>query len=224
MYTLAIAGSRGRLSIVGVETITRTGDLYPHRVVTLHKRLAAQATPAEQHRAVVALAAKVRDDLNNGSEPRIIVMTGGAGTSLHALLREDHKAGRSREWPMPITTINGSGSNYIAPADLAAALYTEWENGRISFAPGLDKLRTQVAAFVPAETKAGNFGFGNPDMSDYDDAVVALMFALPVRGYGVRRYVDPFGNLWPSRELAEIRLGVLASTTGPEHVGDRWAR
>ncbi len=226
MQTLAIAGSRGRLSLVTVETMLHRDKPRPTRTVTYHGRLPVQSTPTEQHAAVVRVAESLKQR-NSGEEPRIVVSYGGLGTTLYQLLREDKRRGYSTlpdehghpvrypriEFPYPITSMGKAGESvarYYKPSVLAANLYSEWTNGRISFAPGLDKLRKQMGAFVPVESKAGNVAFGNEDMSDYDDAVVALMFACAVRGIGVMRFEDSQGNVWPSQAIAQARLGVAA--------------
>jgi hypothetical protein len=98
----------------------------------------------------------------------------------------------------------------VTPNRLAADLWTAWTTGRLEFSEGLDRLRSQMAAFVPVETKTGSVAFGNEDMSDYDDLTVALMLASLASGrraYGDLRYEDSHGDVWLSKGMAIARLG-----------------
>lgn len=221
MFTIAIAGARDRLTITAVETFERV-DPGPLRVVTLLVRLPERATPDRQHATVSDVARTVREQ-NAGADPRIVVSYGGAGTTLTQLLREDYRRGRREHWPYPITTVGAAAdgiARYVSPSDLAAQLYVEWSSHRIAFAPdapGIDKLRAQVAAFAPVETRAGSLRFGGDDdgLAEYEDAVVSLMHAVAVRrGFGVARFMDASGRIWPSRIVARGHIGSAASA-GP---------
>lgn len=212
MHTLALAGSRDRLALTIVETFEVRDRPDGFRTVTLSGRLPADVGPREAYAAVVQLADAVKEQ-NNGSEPRVIIQYSGIGPAVYGLLKEDYRQQRRRERPMAITTYAAANDNvahHVTPARLASQLFTAWENDRINFADGLDKLRAQMAAFVPVASKAGNLGFGNEDMSDYDDTVVSLMFATAVKGYGVPKFVDAQGRVWPSRAIAWARLGTAA--------------
>ena len=209
MHTLALAGSRDRLALTIVEAFEVRDRPDGIRTVTLSGRLPADVGPREAYAAIVRLSDAVKEQ-NNGSEPRVIVQYSGIGPAVHGLLKEDYRQRRRAERPMAITTYaaaNDGVAHHATPARLASMLFTAWENDRINFAPELDRLRAQMAAFVPVASKAGNLGFGNEDMSDYDDTVVSLMFATAVKGYGVPRFIDAQGQVWPSRAIAWARLG-----------------
>lgn len=208
MFTLAVAGSRGRLAIVGVETVDQLGQPRPLLAVRLAEPLAhVGASPAEQAAAVTVAEAKVIGE-NAGREPRLVVAYGGLGTTLYEFLREDYKRGRRHERPSAVThnvSSNDGRAYQVSLNALAARLALQWRERRLTFAPGLDRLRSQVASFAPAETKAGNLTLDEADA--YDGSIVALMYALSLKGLGTRRFQDASGKVWPSRAIAKAHLG-----------------
>jgi hypothetical protein len=139
------------------------------------------------------------------------------GSALYEMLYEDGRTGRVRPLmprkPLGISSYVTSLDprvEKVAPNRLAGALYTAFKSGRVEFADGLSKLRAQMGAFVPVETKSGSLAFGNEDMSDYDHSVVALMLAVIAagnRGYGEYRYEDSSGDVWLSKAMAVARRG-----------------
>jgi hypothetical protein len=240
-YTIAVAGSRGRTAAVAVETVEQHGSpAYIKRVVESWRVDPTRAMPREIATDVLRLVAYFRslppaDGGTEGRDARVVVngaVQGGAVLSemreakRNGLRTEDGKLLRYSNFPTGVTTVManvGDGLQAAPPSRLASTLYTEYQAGRLEFAPGLEKLRAQMAAFVPVETKAGSIAFGNEDMSDYDDLTVALMHAVlfgsrAVYTYGVPRFRDGAGFVWPSRAMADVRGGsaIAAGGTAPE--------
>lgn len=213
-YAIAVARSRERAAVTVVETIARSEER-DLRVVTLAERLPAESSPAEQYEAVVALSDAAREQ-NFGHEPRIVVLQDAVGTSLVELLREDFRERRRDRRPTALTVVGASADGraaYVGPNYLMAMLYREWRAGRIVVAPdlpGLDRMRAQMGSFAPRESRAGRLSWGDESVAEYDDMVVSLACASFVRGYGVTRFVDQRGNVWPSRLIAQAKVGALA--------------
>ncbi len=212
MHTLAIAGSRERLTLTAVEHIKKQGDPWRmRRVVTFSGRMPEGATPDEQHTAVLAMSEQIKE-VNGGSEPLVVVAYGGAGSALFFLLREDYdkrrRVHRAHGIAISQTAIDVAGVYHKAPTWLASNLYREWHEKRLEFAPGLKALEAQVTRFRPVESKGGNIQFGPEDLTDYDDAVVSLMYASAYpKGEGAPRFIDRKGKLWPSFLAAKAQLG-----------------
>lgn len=227
---IAVAGSRGRTSMVAVESYDIAGQRRPQKLVRFARRFDPTSEPGEMARQVLRLADTFADERgSDGRDPMIVVSSAVAGGALLDVLREAKESGlrmpdgsrrKLARNPLGITTYAAAATTGIAqhcpPNELAAWLYREYDSGRLEFATGLDALRSQMAAFVPVETKVGNIAFGNEDMSDYDDMVVALMHAVRAAGrmtrpqFGVPRYRDREGGMWPSRGMAVARVGQLA--------------
>lgn len=212
--TIGLAGSRGRIALVTVESIERYGKRGQQKIVRAAAPLDT-TDPREVRAAVIAATADVLSDPDNldGDEPRVVVSYGVGGGAVFELLREDYRAERRRRRPTGITVVSSLSHpqvEHVAATRLASKLYTEHAEGRIDFAKGLaPELKKQMTSFVPVESKAGNLSFGNEDLEDYDHLVVALMHAVIAAGqssYGLPRYEDHNGLIWPSREMAVVRL------------------
>lgn len=205
-FTLAAAGSKGRLSLVAVETIERSGNRRDLYSVRFAQPLAQDAGPEEQYKALLEADAALRP-FNGDQEPKIIVSYGGIGTTLFELLRDDFRRRQRSVRPFAIAYA-GSGDSLAQPVSmnlLAAHLAIVIRNEQLAFAPGLDKLRKSIASFSPIESKAGNLQVDPADA--YAPDQVALMHALARRGNGPRRYESVNGQIWQSRADAINHLG-----------------
>jgi hypothetical protein len=221
MFAIAVAGSRGRLSIVAAEAVQRRGDTKDLMVVRLATPIPQNATPEDQYAAVMAAETDVKSE-NDAHEPRLIVAYGGQGSTLYEYLREDYRQERRIWRPAALThaqTSNDGRAYHIPMNRLAARLAVEWKERRIAFAPDLKRLRDQVASFAPIETKAGNLQLAD-EADAYDGMVVALMYALALRGKGVRRFQDASGKVWPSYEVARQHIGSAAQEAGARQVAN----
>lgn len=219
MFTLAVAGSRGRLSIVGVEAVEVLGQSRDLLAVRLASSIPQNAQPEEQYRLVLKAEEEVKAE-NGGSEPRLVVSYGGLGSTLYEYLREDYRQERRYWRPAGLThsqTSNDGRAYHIPMNKLAARLAVEWKERRLAFAPDLGRLRDQVASFAPVETKAGNLQLAD-EADAYDGMVVALMYALALRGKGTRRFQDLSGKVWPSREIAKAHIGSAPMEAGARTV------
>lgn len=217
--TVAAANSRGRVSVVALETIERSGSRRPVHVVRFARQVPAAAGPDDARETVLEACRVILADPENrdGDHPRIVVSSTAYGSALYEMLYEDARLGRVR----PLVPRKPLGlSSYVTSLDprvekvppnrLAGTLYTAWKGGRVEFADGFAALRRQMGAFVPVETKTGSLAFGNEDMSDYDNSVVAVMFAVIAAGnraFGEYRYEDSQGDVWFSKAMAVQRRG-----------------
>lgn len=229
-HVVAVAGSRGRIAIVATEVI-ETSQRRPIKLVRLAERFSATAGPDAIAREVLEVVDSIRTAKTpdgtapDGRDPRVVISAAVHGGAVLNLLREAKESGvlvgerrvRLVRNPLGITTYASAADGsveHVAPNRLASVLYTEYDSRRLEFAPGLDRLKRQLAAFVPVETKVGNLAFGNEDMSDYDDMTVALMHAvIASKGspqYGIPRFRDQSGFAWPSRQMARAHVGQAA--------------
>ena len=212
-FTIAVAGSRGKHSVVALETIGLT-DNQDRRIVRVSQPL-PQSSPEEQLAVVLAVEKAVIAE-NGGAEPRVIIENTATGAVLYEYLLSDYKLEPRlveayggvprRTWPMRVSHLQNSSAEYVPFNTLAARLGKAWREHRLEFAPDLKSLEKQVAAFAPVETKAG--GLVVADEADhFSGEMVALMYALVKRGLGPTRYLDRFGKLWPSKAEAVAFLG-----------------
>jgi hypothetical protein len=212
MITIAAARSRERLAVVAVESLRRSGEREPLRVVTHASRLAAEASPALAYEALAALS-DASTPLNAGEEPRIVVLHDAVGTTVVEMLKDAKRHGRRDRWPVGVSVVGADGANYVSPNRLMARLYRDYHAARIVLPPdlpGLARLRAQLAAFAPKESKSGRLAWGDEQIAEYDDLVVALACATYVRGVGVERFIDQAGRVWPSQLVGLGLAGAAA--------------
>ena len=218
-FTIAVAGSRGKLSAIAVEQVGLPGDRLKN--VVRSSTVLPASSPQGQLDAVLAVERAVIA-ANGGEEPLIIVSYSAAGATLYGFLVDDYRTesrlvdaygGRPRlTRPMRLTHTRDGGAEYVPLNHLAANLARAWRSRRLEFAPGLDLLERQVASFAPVETKAGTLVLDD-EADAYDGQVVALMYSLARRyGRGPVRYLVG-GKLWPSADVAVAHLGQAALAT-----------
>jgi hypothetical protein len=220
MNTVIAAGnSRGRVSVVGLETTERAGRLKPVSIVRFAEQVPADAGPSGARDVVLRACGMILDDPENldRDHPRVVVSSTAYGSALYEWLYDDHRLRRVLPLiprrPLGISTYAASMDprvEKVSPNRLAGRLHTDWKTERLEFADGFPKLRAQMGAFVPVETKTGSLAFGNEDMSDYDDMTFALMLAAIASGnrsFGEMRYEDQTGDVWLSKGFAVARRG-----------------
>jgi hypothetical protein len=215
-FTIAVAGSQGKLSVVAVETVELPRDQLKY--VVRSSTPLPDGKPEDQLAVVLAVEKAVVAE-NGGAEPRMVIQYTARGAAIYGFLDDDYKieprlvevyGGQPRRTrPLAMTHVASPGAaNFFWPLNrLTSGLSKTWRAHRLEFAPGLDNLKRQVASFAPVETKAGNLQLAD-EADAYSGEVVALMYALRKReGYGVKRYETSDGTLWPSRAAAVAKLG-----------------